>query len=220
MANMKTIEEIRRGKLDQLRVQCRTVSALAEKLGKNQSQVSQWLNASKDSKTGKPRTINSESARMIEQAFGKNSGWMDAAPQPMQAANIAPAAGTKDYVPLISWVQAGGFTEAIDTMHIGDEYEQVPISVQKKPHTFALAVVGDSMMPTFPEGMRLIVEPEMDFMAGDFVIAKNGGDATFKQLVRDSGEWYLKPLNPQYPTKPLGDSRIIGVVREAVIKFR
>ena len=64
------------------------------------------------------------------------------------------------------------------------------------------------------------MEPEMDFMPGDYVIAKNGGEATFKQLVKDGGDWYLKPLNPQYPTKLLGDSRIIGVVRESIMKFR
>lgn len=134
--------------------------------------------------------------------------------------NYIPAPDVRDYVPLISMVQAGNFSEAIDSLHAGDYFEQIPTSYPKKRHTFALEVSGESMMPRFPPGMRLIVEPEMEYQSGDFVIAKNGGDATFKQIVKDGGVWYLKPLNPQFPTLPLADAHVIGVVREAVIKFR
>ena len=31
---------------------------------------------------------------------------------------------------------------------------------------------------------------------------------------------HLKPLNARYPIKPLGHSRIVGVVREAVKRYR
>lgn len=134
--------------------------------------------------------------------------------------NVTPAPNIRGFVPLISWVQAGEYCEAIDHADPDDDVELVPITVPKLRHTFALAVVGDSMSPEFPEGMRLVVEPDLQYQAGDYVIAKNGGEATFKQLVKDSGEWYLKPLNPQYPTKALGEANIIGVVREAVRKFR
>jgi SOS-response transcriptional repressor LexA len=43
---------------------------------------------------------------------------------------------------------------------------------------------------------------------------------TFKQLVRDGGDLYLKPLNTRYPIKPLGAARVIGVVREFTKRFR
>ena len=68
--------------------------------------------------------------------------------------------------------------------------------------------------------MILIVEPDMDAQPNDFVIAKNGDEATFKQLVKDGADFYLKPLNPRYPIKPLADTRIIGVVREVLRRFR
>jgi SOS-response transcriptional repressor LexA len=47
------------------------------------------------------------------------------------------------------------------------------------------------------------------------------GDVTFKQLVQDSGEWYLKPLNPRYPIRalPVG-ATFCGVVREANRRYR
>ena len=76
---------------------------------------------------------------------------------------------------------------------------------------------GDS----FPEGSVLIVEPDIAPKSGDYVIAKSrNGETTFKHLVKDGGVFYLRPLNPRYPIKPLGQSQILGVVREFSKKFR
>lgn len=125
-------------------------------------------------------------------------------------------------VPLLSDVQAGSYKEFVDNFHPGDGgAELIPTSVPIKRHTFALRVSGDSMEPDFRDGMVLIVEPEFEPQPGDYVIAKNGdGETTFKQLVRDGGEWYLKPLNTRYPLRPLGVSTIVGVVRAVEKRFR
>lgn len=120
------------------------------------------------------------------------------------------------FVPLIAWTQAGEIAHMVDV----EGSEQIPTTVEKGRHTFALEVVGDAMSPDFPPGTRLIVEPDMGHQAGDYVIVHSGGQATFKQLVRDGADWYLKPINPQYPTKSLGNARIIGVVREALRKLK
>ena len=57
----------------------------------------------------------------------------------------------------------------------------------------------------------------MQAAPGNFVVVRNGdNEATFKQLVKDGGDLYLKPLNERYPIKPLGNSQIVGVVREAI----
>ena len=74
---MKTIEETRLTRLTMLKNECGSVAALTERTGLSQSQLSQWLNKSKDSKTGKPRTIASTSCRSIEKRLGKERGWMD-----------------------------------------------------------------------------------------------------------------------------------------------
>lgn len=80
-----TIEETRLARLLILKEEYGGVAALAEVLGmSNPSQLSQWLNRSPDSKTGKPRSVNSASARDIEKKTGKLSGWMD---QPVYADN-------------------------------------------------------------------------------------------------------------------------------------
>lgn len=127
---------------------------------------------------------------------------------------------TRNRVPIISAVQAGEFSFTGDQFPPGYAEEYIETSVPVKSRTFALKVKGDSMEPEFTEGMILIVEPEMDFSPNDFVIVKNGDEATFKQLIKDGLDWYLKPLNPRYPIKPLGSSKIIGVVREATRRLK
>lgn len=178
--------------------------------------VNDWL-------SGKTKSLKASTATRAAAALGVSVEWLSEGRGNMRQGatpNFTQATDVRDYVPLISMVQAGSFCEAIDSLYVGDSFEQIPTSYPKKRHTFALEVSGESMMPRFSPGMRLIVEPEMDYQSGDFVIAKNGGDATFKQIVKDGGVWYLKPLNPQFPTLPLADAHVIGVVREAVIKFR
>lgn len=136
--------------------------------------------------------------------------------------NTAVGPEVRGRVPLLSDVQAGNYKEHVDNYHPGDGgQELIPTSVPVKQHTFALRVTGDSMEPEFRAGMVLIVEPELEAHPGDFVIAKNSdGETTFKQLVRDGSDWYLKPLNERYPIKPLGNARIIGVVRAVERRFR
>lgn len=75
---MSTIEETRRANLIALRDEAGGVRKLAEKVGVSEAQLSQWINASKDSRTGKPRGMRRESARRIEEAMGRGPGWLDA----------------------------------------------------------------------------------------------------------------------------------------------
>lgn len=136
--------------------------------------------------------------------------------------NTAAGPDIRGAVPLLSDVQAGQYTMHVDNFHPGDGgSEMVSTSVPVNRHTFALRVTGDSMEPDFMPGTILIVEPELEALPGDFVIAKNVDDeTTFKQLVKDAGDWFLKPLNPRYPLKLLGESKIIGVVRAVEKRFR
>jgi len=80
---MKTIEEIYRERLAILIAEAgKSQAKLARALDKQPAQISQWLNASPDSKTGKPRVMSREIAREIEKKLGKPVGWMD---QPVTA---------------------------------------------------------------------------------------------------------------------------------------
>ncbi len=128
-------------------------------------------------------------------------------------------------VPMISWVQAGMWTEIQDNFLPGEAESWIsPNHSKPNGHAFALVVEGDSMTSpypgarSFPEGTVLIVDPDMGYGPGDFVIAKDvlTQSATFKQLTTDGGRWYLKPLNPSYASTEIDDPaiRVIGRVCE------
>jgi SOS-response transcriptional repressor LexA len=119
-------------------------------------------------------------------------------------------------VPLIGSVPDVNFAN----LGIQQNTPMVPTTAPVGQRTFALRIYGDSMEPEFLEGDIIIVEPELAPESGDFVIAQHDQDITFKQLWKESGDWYLKPLNGRYPIKPLADSRIIGVVREKTKRYR
>lgn len=128
-------------------------------------------------------------------------------------------------IPLISYVQAGCMVEVVDPYQLGDasEYLQTDL-VDLSPSAFALEIRGESMLPDFKEGDRIIIDPLIEPMPGDFVVAKNGHEeATFKKY-RPRGKFDengntvfdLLPLNPDYPPmhSDIVPLRIIGTMVE------
>jgi len=139
-------------------------------------------------------------------------------------ANVGRGVDARAHVPLVSEVEAGNYT-VIDNFLPHPKFDTVPVSVPVQRHTYALRVHGDSMVSetgdSFPDGSLIIVEPELQALPGDYVIALNSeNETTFKQLVKDGGELLLKPLNLRYPVNPLGSATVIGVVREFTKRFR
>lgn len=132
---------------------------------------------------------------------------------------------TRGEYPLISWVCAGNWSEAVEPYHrkaVDDWYET---TVNCSNESFWLEVKGDSMTSpsgglSIPEGMMILVDPEVAPTSGKLVVAKleQENEATFKQYIADAGQHYLKPLNPQYRMIPInGNCKIIGVVVDARI---
>ncbi|MEX0385837.1 LexA family protein [Spiribacter onubensis] len=125
-------------------------------------------------------------------------------------------------VPLISWVQAGEFVEAVDIYQPGVADDWIPVRRNVGPNAFALTVHGDSMVSQFgdrsyPPGTVIVVDPSVEPSPGKRVVAKliDGGEhsVTFKELQYDAGRYFLKPLNPQYPTVMVDENTVIvGVV--------
>jgi SOS-response transcriptional repressor LexA len=139
-------------------------------------------------------------------------------------ANAGQGGDMRVEVPVLSEGDVGNLT-VVDNFKPDRRFETVPVSVPVKRHTYALRVHGDTMVSetgdSFPDGSIVVVEPEMESLPGDYVVVLNeANQTTFKQLVRDGGDLYLKPLNSRYPIKPLGKSKVIGVVREFTKRFR
>lgn len=120
-------------------------------------------------------------------------------------------------VPLINWVQAGSWTEIGDVFQFSDADDFYPCPEKHSSRTFALKVVGESMSPDFVNGEIIFVDPEIEARNGSCVVVRQNGnlEATFKQLIIDGSQKYLKALNPNWP-KPiiemLPDAAICGVV--------
>ena len=119
---------------------------------------------------------------------------------------ISAILGSKS-VPLISFVQAGKMTEVIDIYEVGDASDQLQTDLDLSGNAFALEIKGESMLPLFNEGDRVIVDPAVSPRPGDFVVAKNGdNEATFKKYrprgVSEDGTvvFELVPLNEDYPS--------------------
>jgi hypothetical protein len=75
----KTVDEIRRANLRALVNEAGGQAKLARVVGISEAQMTQWINGSPDSRTGKARGMRPESCRRVEEAAGKPPGWMDAA---------------------------------------------------------------------------------------------------------------------------------------------
>lgn len=129
-------------------------------------------------------------------------------------------------VPLISFVQAGSFKEAV--LNAQDQFVAT-YAHDLGRYSFALEIVGDSMYPEFKPGDKIIVDPDVKPMPGDFVIAQNDDhEATFKKYkprgFDENGREYfeLTPINDNYAKL---DSRfqniqIIATVIDHIRKLR
>lgn len=196
-----------------------TRTQIAKAAGKSQGAVTQWL-------SGDTKELKSDSAAGIQALTGFSAVWLATGKGPRMAAdvtNVAIGPNIGGSVPVLSSVQAGDFKEFVDNFHGADgSVEMISTSAPVNRYTFAVRVVGDSMEPEFHAGMVLIVEPELDPLPGDFVIAKNGSEeTTFKQLIKDGADWYLKPLNERYPLKKMDkDICVVGVVRAVERRYR
>lgn len=142
---------------------------------------------------------------------------------PDEESNVAPAALGTRRIPVISYVQAGKMTEAVDAYMVGDAHDWLLTDLDLSQHAFALKIKGDSMLPDFREGDTVIIDPHVQPLPGDFVVAKNGeNEATFKKYRprghNNLGEaiFELTPLNEDYPSlrSDITPVKIIGTMVE------
>jgi SOS-response transcriptional repressor LexA len=137
--------------------------------------------------------------------------------------NVAPAPIGVRRIPIISYVQAGMMTEAMDPFALGEGFELVLTDLDVSEGTFGLRIKGLSMLDEFKENDVVIIDPAVQPLPGDFVVAKNSEEeATFKKYrPRGSNErgdmiFELVPLNDDYPTlqSERDHLRVIGVMVE------
>lgn len=202
---MKETEQIRIEnfllKLRQNKRDGRTQGHFAASINKHPSFVSNIVNG---------RSIIGEKlARELEPLLNEPKGWLD----------IDHAKDCGDYkalesakIPVFAWATLGEWEKGRGDINYLATETMTLITMQCSEKTFATTVQDDMMMPRFQPGDVIVVDPDRKPTSGDYVLAKKDGAMTFKQLIIDGNERYLKPLNPVYSAmiRPLANAEIIG----------
>ncbi|WP_151791990.1 LexA family protein [Acinetobacter soli] len=120
---------------------------------------------------------------------------------------------TVGYAPVLSWVQAGDFTDMESISNLA-ECEMLPLVPGAGRRSFYLEVKGLSNAPYFEEGEKICIDPDWcleDIQTGEMVVVKCNDTATFKALISESNGYYLKPLNPNWSEQviPLNEDCVL-----------
>jgi phage repressor protein C with HTH and peptisase S24 domain len=119
-------------------------------------------------------------------------------------------------LPLIGYAQAGagGFFDD-GGYPSGSGWDEVNFPGIQDAHAYALEVTGDSMMPLYRNGDRLIVAPNESVRVGDRVVVKTiDGEVMAKELKRQTAKTVeLRSLNPEHTDVTLPTDRISWMAR-------
>ena len=119
-------------------------------------------------------------------------------------------------VPLIGWAQAGrsGFFDDAG-FPTGHGWEEIAFPDLSDAHAYALEIAGDSMLPVYRDGDRILVSPSANLRRGDRVVVKTlAGEVMAKHLGRLTVQRIeLKSFNAAYEDRAFAMSDIAFVHR-------
>lgn len=181
-----------------------TQSQLAEAISTSQ----QTIQSIESGLVGNPRKL-----KEIAEALQTTPEFLRFGVGEIDNATVVASAG--NYLPLISLVQAGVWTDIHEVSPL--DVELYPCPIKCSQHSFIVKVEGESMLPRFEEGDLIYVDPDAQVENGSYVVARldDENQATFKQLIIDGNKKYLKALNPDWPNKFVeinGNCTIVGKV--------
>ena len=209
---------VRLDNLERLIAEAGSATRLAQLAASSGSYLSQ-VRTRRLSAAGSPRGIGDDLAARLEKAMRKPDGWMDDfhAGDHLDPGNAEPGPGAHSFRPLISWVQAGAWTEIAGSFSAEDAEAYLPCPVRCSAETFVLRVRGESMEPRFRDGDLIFVDPAVSPDHGRLVVVRgeDSNEATFKQLIVEGERKYLKALNPDWPERIIerdAAAAICGVV--------
>lgn len=173
-----------------------------ELTGRQRSQVS-------DCAAGR-RTIGEKLARSFETELGIEPGSLDLPPIEGKGVSIKPVGQRQ--VPLLSWqdVLSGRHDEPVDFL---------TTDMKLSKNSIAIEIRDLSMFPEFKPGDRVIIDPEISPVPGDYVLAltidKTPTEAYFRKFRMQTQEIFcLVPINPDFPQIEGKSVKIFGVMAE------
>ena len=195
------------------------IDALAAQHGRSPSGLARaagldptTFNRSKrETASGRPRWPSTESLAKILAATG--SAFEDFA-RSVNAEGGGSSEGT--HIPLIGLAQAGdgGFFDDAG-FPVGGGWDTVPFPQVGDPHAYALEISGDSMLPLYREGDRIIVSPAASIRRGDRVVVKTrDGEILAKLLTRQTPDGVeLHSINQAYENRMIASQDIVFIAR-------
>ncbi|MDN4544149.1 MULTISPECIES: LexA family transcriptional regulator [unclassified Pseudomonas] len=210
--------ELVKAKMSELKI---TQEILAERLGMSQGGIGHWLN--------KRREPGIDDMNRVLHALGL--GFLEVAlvirePQASQDDELSLTHKYNPYFryPVSDWREPVEARDGELAVYGKAQFELT--DYHARGAAFWLKVVGDAMTApngvSIPEGMLILVDPDVEAEPGKLVIAQWPGsaEATFRKLIEEGGQRYLVPLNPTYPKALYSEEcRIIGVVVQATTRF-
>lgn len=201
-----------------------TQQALADKAGMAQASINKLT-------SGKAKQTRKISA--IASALGVNTDWL-ATGEGQKYKVTAQLSATLDGVggaftghigdnltvvarkiPLLSWVRAGDFCNALSQFTLTDAEDWLPNPINGSgSRTFALTVRGDSMDTPdgYREGEIVYIDPDISPTVGKDVLARLASGTTLKRYKEDEEGPYLLQLNGNKIIRPTEPWHVCGVV--------
>lgn len=196
-----------------------TQTELAEKAGTTQQAIVQL----ESGKTKRPRYLPE-----LAKALNCDIQWLldgTGATLDSNVSNPMDYKPTARY-PVLSKVQAGAWDEACEPYTIKDVDMWLESDAHTQGEAFWLQVEGDSMTApiglSIPAGTFVLFDTGREAINGSLVVAKltDDNEATFKKLIIDGSQKYLKGLNPQWPMVPVnGNCKVLGVAIETKLRL-
>ena len=156
----------------------------------------------RETSKGKLRWPSTESLAKILQATGSG---LDQFVALVADGGGAPRMPLK-LIPLIGLVQAGSAGYFDDAgFPVGAGWEEIAFPDLGDPHAYALEITGESMLPVYRDGDRIIVSPLASTRRGDRVVVKTTeGEVMAKHLARMTmRKLELQSFNPQFEDRVL-----------------
>lgn len=191
-----------------------------KELGLSQADVMRGTGAGRATVSGWINGSNAPSAKYLEslaKTLKTTSSWIlngkEDSDRKLDNSISLDLVATVTYAPVISWVQAGDFTDMESISNLA-ECEKLPLVPGAGKRSFYLEVKGLSNAPYFEEGEKICIDPDYqlcDIHTGEMIVVKCNDTATFKALISESNGYYLKPLNPNWSEQviPLNEDCVL-----------
>lgn len=181
-----------------------TQTDLARAMGVTRSAVGHYLHGR--------RPISSQDAAVMCKTINCSMAWLFEGTD----GNVERGPDVGRMVPELDWIAAGRPEVVAEPSASSDPITYHPSPYAGRPRLFALRVRGASMEPRFREGDLIYVDPDEEARHGSYVVVvmDDSNEATFKQLIIEGGQKYLRALNPNWPNPIVevnGSARICGV---------